>query len=308
MSTLAAIILTYNEELHIERCINSLKNVVDNILVIDSFSSDRTIEIAEKLGAKVLQNTFVNQAVQFNWALDNCEIKTDWILRIDADEYIDNKNNTDFKEYLAGLSDDISGIIISRKIVFMGKALMHGGWYPKWNLRIFRTGTGRCENRWMDEHIVLSEGRAEQLQLDFVDDNLNDLTWWSTKHNNYASREAIDYFLTYYELQIENAVKTKFWGNDAERKRWLKKKYLNFPLFIRPLLNFIYRYIFLLGFLDGKQGLIWHILQGFWYRFLVDAKIYELKKKIKDMPPDPLKGELSEHERMVEWLKSVNSR
>jgi glycosyltransferase involved in cell wall biosynthesis len=289
---ITAIILTYNEELHIARCIHSLKGVVDAIYVVDSFSNDNTIAIAEELGVKVLQNKFVNQAAQFNWALENCDIQTDWILRIDADEYIDNKNNIDFRKNLSDLPADITGLIISRKIVFMGKALMHGGWYPKWNLRIFKTGMGSCENRWMDEHIVLSEGRAEQFQVDFVDDNLNDLSWWTTKHNNYASREAVDYFLSLKSLHENSGVKAKLFGNEAERKRWLKSKYLNFPLFVRPLLNFIYRYVFLGGFLDGKQGLIWHFLQGFWYRFLVDAKIYELKKQFG-----------GDREKIVEWIK-----
>jgi len=220
--------------------------------------------------------------VQFNWAIDNCNIQTDWIIRIDADEYIDNTSGINLKEYLSELSLDISGLIISRKIVFMGKPLLHGGWYPKWNLRIYRNGHGICENRWMDEHIVLTTGRAIKIQLDFVDDNLNNLSWWTNKHTNYATREAIDYFITLNDLQHDKSVTAKFWGNDAERKRWLKQKYLNFPLFIRPVINFIYRYILLRGFLDGKQGLIWHFLQGFWYRFLVDAKIYELKKKFNN--------------------------
>jgi len=292
MSTITAIILTYNEELHIARCINSLTDKVDEVIVIDSFSTDTTCEIAESHGARVLQNKFVNQAVQFNWALSVCDIKSDWILRIDADEYIDNKNHINLREHLSQLSDEVSGLIISRKIVFMGRELLHGGWYPKWNLRIFRTGLGSCENRWMDEHIVLSSGRAEHLQLDFVDDNLNDLTWWTTKHNSYASREAIDFFLTQYQLQTNNSVVAKFWGNDAERKRWLKSKYLNFPFFVRPFLNFILRYIFLGGFRDGKQGFIWHFLQGFWYRFLVDAKIYELKKQFG-----------GDSEKIVEYVK-----
>lgn len=282
MSTLAAIILTYNEELHIERCIRSLKGVADEIFVVDSFSSDRTVELAKSVDVTVLQNKFVNQAVQFNWALATCDIQSDWILRIDADEYIDNKNTVNLRQKLSELPEDITGLIISRKIVFMGKALMHGGWYPKWNLRIFRTGMGACENKWMDEHIVLSQGKAEHLQLDFVDDNLNDLSWWTTKHNNYASREAIDYFLTLSDLQEKGGVEAKLFGNEAERKRWLKSKYLNFPLFLRPLLNFIYRYFFLLGFLDGKQGFIWHFLQGFWYRYLVDAKIWELKRRFQN--------------------------
>lgn len=282
MSTITVIILTYNEELHIARCINSLRNIADKIYVIDSFSTDNTLQIAEELRSEIRQNKFVNQAVQFNWAIDNCNIQTDWIIRIDADEYIDNTSGINLKEYLSKLSLDISGLIISRKIVFMGKPLLHGGWYPKWNLRIYRNGHGICENRWMDEHIVLTTGRAIKIQLDFVDDNLNNLSWWTNKHTNYATREAIDYFITLNDLQHDKSVTAKFWGNDAERKRWLKQKYLNFPLFIRPVINFIYRYILLRGFLDGKQGLIWHFLQGFWYRFLVDAKIYELKKKFNN--------------------------
>ncbi|MDR3651547.1 MAG: glycosyltransferase family 2 protein [Paludibacter sp.] len=282
MSTIAAIILTYNEELHIARCINSLKGIVDEIYVVDSFSNDRTIEIVNEFGVKVIQNRFVNQATQFNWALNTCDIESDWILRIDADEYIDNKNNINLHQKLLDLPSTVTGLLVSRKIIFMGKPLLHGGWYPKWNLRIFRTGIGKCENRWMDEHIILSEGSAVQLQLDFVDNNLNDLSWWIAKHNDYASREAKDFFLTHSSLQVEKSVSAKFWGNDAERKRWLKLKYMNFPLFVRPFINFIYRYILLRGFLDGKQGLIWHFQQGLWYRFLVDTKIYELKSQFNN--------------------------
>lgn len=276
---LTTIILTFNETLHIERCIKSVQPISDRIIVIDSYSTDNTIELALANGAEVYQNTFVNQAVQYNWAIANCTITTDWILRIDADEYIDNRTGVDVQEYLDSLNNDISGVIISRKIVFMGKALLHGGWYPKWNLRIYRTGHGICENRWMDEHIVLNQGKSVEWKLDFVDDNLNNLSWWINKHNNYATREAIDYFLTLYSLQNDTSVKASLWGGEASRKRWLKQKYLNFPLFVRPVFNFILRYLLQRGFLDGKQGLIWHFLQGFWYRFLVDAKIWEIKRE-----------------------------
>ncbi|RKD87726.1 glycosyltransferase family 2 protein [Mangrovibacterium diazotrophicum] len=278
-TSIAAIILTYNEEKHIVRCIQSLSALVDEVFVVDSFSTDKTMELAAQLGAKVYQNPFVNQAVQFNWALKNCPIESDWIIRIDADEYIDNKQGLDLRAYLAERPAGVNGLIISRKIVFMGRELLHGGWYPKWNLRVFRQGMGECENRWMDEHIVLSEGQAEYLKLDFVDENLNDLSWWTQKHNNYSSREAADYYLQLEQFQSEHAVDAKFFGSDAERKRWLKAKYHAFPLFIRPMLNFVYRYFFKLGFLDGKAGFVWHVLQGFWYRFLVDAKIYELRRR-----------------------------
>jgi len=293
-ATIAAIILTYNEELHIARCINSLCGVADDIIVVDSFSGDNTTEIAKELGAIVYQNTFVNQAVQFNWALENCIIKSDWILRIDADEYLENKANLNLKRSLSELSPEINGLIIRRKIIFMGQPLLHGGWYPKWNLRIFRKGSGECENRWMDEHIVLKEGVAQQVNLDFVDENLNDLSWWTSKHNNYSTREAIDYFLQKIEIVDNSGLRPRYWGNEAERKRWLKGKYHAFPLFVRPLFNFIYRYFFKLGFLDGKSGLIWHFLQGFWYRFLVDAKIYEIKRRFKN-----------DQQAIVEYIKTT---
>lgn len=279
MTTIAAVILTYNEEQHIERCIKSLVGAVDEIFVVDSISDDKTIKIANDLGAKVYQNPFVNQATQFNWALKNCEINSHWILRIDADEYLENKNEIILSEYLNDLPKSVNGLLITRRVVFMEQVLMHGGWYPKFNLRIFRKGYGESENRWMDEHIVISEGETQKIDLEFVDENLNNLTWWINKHNNYANREAIDYYLKKEENKTE--VKPKLFGNEAEKKRWLKGIYNGIPLFVRPFFNFFYRYIFKLGFLDGKSGLVWHVLQGFWYRFLVDAKIHELQKRFK---------------------------
>jgi len=295
LTSISAIILTYNEEQHIARCIKSLDGIADEIFVVDSLSTDKTIEIAKELGARVFQNPFINQAIQFNWALQNCSIQSEWIIRIDADEFVDNRNQLDLKQYLSKLPEDVTGLHISRKIVFQGRELLHGAWYPKWNLRIFRTGKGVCENRWMDEHIVLSEGRSEHLQLDFVDENLNDLNWWIAKHNNYATREAIDYFLKQGE-QTESDVKPHLFGNEAERKRWLKKRYHSFPLFIRPFFNFAYRYFLLLGFLDGKAGFIWHVLQGFWYRFLVDAKIFELRRQFN-----------SDQEKIINHIKEKYS-
>jgi len=128
----------------------------------------------------------------------------------------------------------------------------------------------------MDEHIKLTEGETVFFENDLVDDNTNNLTWWTEKHNNYATREAIDILNIIHEFLKYNEVEAKFFGTQEQRKRWLKQRYARLPLFTRPFLYFLWRYIFKLGFLDGTQGLIWHFLQGFWYRFLVDAKIYEI--------------------------------
>jgi glycosyltransferase involved in cell wall biosynthesis len=279
MTTITAIILTFNEEQHIERCINSLKLIVDEIVIVDSYSTDKTLAIAENLGAKVFQNPWKNYATQFNWGLQNCNIKSDWVWRIDADEYVEDSNS--LKESLTNLSSNMTGIYVKRKIIFLEKPLLYGGWYPVWHLKIWRNGKGVCENRWMDEHIKLAHGDTTKLDVVQVDENLNNLSWWIDKHNSYATREMIDLLDTKYQIFSNNEVIPKLFGTGEQRKRWLKLAYLRLPLFVRPLIYFIYRYIFKLGFLDGKSGLVWHILQGFWYRFLVDAKIYELQKKFK---------------------------
>lgn len=278
--TIAALILTYNEEKHIARCINSLRVVCEEIFVIDSFSKDKTVEISEALDAKVYQHPFENQARQFNWAINNCPITSDWIWRVDADEYVESSLAKKVVASLLDVSSDVNGIYVNKKIVFMGRPLLHGGWYPAQQIKIIRKGYGASEDKWMDEHLIIFSGTTISIDGDQTDENLNDLSWWTQKHNNYSNREAINMLLMEYGMDGQNKeVQPKFWGTGAERKRWLKMKYVKAPLFLRPFINFFIRYILKAGFLDGKQGFIWHFLQGFWYRFLVDAKIYEIKKQ-----------------------------
>ena len=279
-SSIAVIILTYNEEIHIERCIKSAQAVSNEIVVVDSFSTDNTRSIAENLGAKVYCHRFENYAKQFTWAIENCNINAQWIWRLDADEYIESSLSQKALQAIKNIAKDVNGIYVNRKIIFMGQPLMHGGWYPVKHLKIIRKGFGTIEDKWMDEHLVIFSGSTIYVDGDQTDDNLNDLTWWSHKHVNYASREAVNMLLMEYELyKNTEEVKPRFWGTDAERKRWLKQKYIKIPLFVRPLVNFTIRYILKGGFLDGKRGFIWHFLQGYWYRMLVDCKIFELKRK-----------------------------
>ena len=287
---IAALILTYNEEKHIERCIKSLKPVCQEIFVIDSGSTDATHELAMKAGATmVLTNKWKNYATQFNWGLENAPITAEWVWRIDADEYITpllaEKVSELLQEDRMKLKDDgspnVNGIYVRKRIDFLGRPLKHGGWYPQYHLKIWRRDHGMCENRWMDEHITLTDGATttiDEYGADQVDANLNSLTWWTEKHNGYATREMVDMLMLEYGLDDQaNEITPKLFGTEPERKRWLKLKYVKSPLFVRPFLNFTLRYVLRGGFLDGRQGLIWHFLQGFWYRFLVDAKIWELK-------------------------------
>ena len=280
-NSIAVVILTFNEEIHIERCIRSALRVTDKIVVVDSYSTDDTCVIAQRMGAVVYQHAFENHARQFNWALENCDIQAQWIWRLDADEYIEPSLASKALQAIAHIAEDVNGIYVNRKIVFMGQPLLHGGWYPAPQIKIIRKGFGGSEDKWMDEHLVVFSGKTISIDGDQTDENLNDLTWWSHKHVNYASREAINTLLMEYNLQQGGEeVKPQFWGTNAERKRWLKVKYAKTPLFVRPFINFFIRYILKVGFLDGKSGFIWHFMQGYWYRMLVDCKIYELKKRL----------------------------
>jgi hypothetical protein len=198
---------------------------------------------------------------------------------MDCDEYLLDELIDEINTKLPLTKPEIGGYIIKRRVIFMDKWMKRGGFYPHRLLRIWRTGTGRLEERAMDEHVVLDKGETEAFLYDMVDHNLNDLTWWTHKQNNYASREVKDLLDIERGTTSANNVDVSLKGEQSSRKRWIKEKvYSKIPLFVRPFIYFIYRYIIRLGFLDGGAGLVWHFLQGFWYRFLVDAKMYELKR------------------------------
>jgi glycosyltransferase involved in cell wall biosynthesis len=272
----SVIILTFNEEIHLERCIKSVKTFAKNIFVVDSFSTDSTVELAKSFGAHVYQNAWTNHAIQVNWALENLPIETKWLFRLDADEFVTPDLSMEICGKMSRLPESVTGVYLTRRVFFMGRWIRHGCYYPISFLRIWRHGHGKCEERWMDEHIKLTDGGTVKFECDFVDDNKRSLGWWTEKHNGYATREAIETLNLQYNLFAADTVEPNLFGSQEQRKRWLKNIYVNFPLFLRPFIYFSYRYFLKLGFLDGKEGLICHFLQGFWYRFLVDAKIYEI--------------------------------
>ena len=276
MLDLSVIILTYNEELHIRRCIENIFPIAKAIFVVDSISTDKTVEIARSLRAMVYQNKWENNhAKQFNWALENLPIRTKWVLRLDADEYLTLELLNELEDKLSKIEDKITGVIFKRRHIFLNKWIKKGV-YPVKLLRLFQYRKAFCEQRWMDEHIQLIEGVVVEFDNDFVDHNLNNLTWWIAKHNGYAIREAID--LLDIELNLSGSGKENELTGQAAMKRKRKLSYAKKPLFIRSFAYFIYRYIFKLGFTEGKEGFLWHFLQGWWYRTLVDAKIYEIEK------------------------------
>lgn len=285
MIQITAIILTFNEEKHIARCINSLQAVCSRICIIDSFSTDRTIEIANSLGAEVYAHAWENNyAKQLNWGIQAAQIQTEWTLRIDADEYLTEELQQEINLKLAALSSHISGIEFTRKVLFKGKWIRFGGFYPIHLLRLWRTGLGACEQRLMDEHIVLSHGETIRFSEHVVDENLNSMHWWVSKHNNYARREAADVLNQKYHFTFTTDLSAA--GNSqAHVKRTAKNSLYNrLPLGLRAVAYFIFRFIFQLGFLDHPKVWVFHFMQGLWYRLLVDMNIYEAEKAAQSNP------------------------
>lgn len=278
MIDLTVVILTFNEEIHIRRCIESVSSIARQIIVIDSESTDSTVGIAKSLGAEVYSHKWPgNQAEQFNWAIDNVKIDSSWILRLDADEYLSEGLRAEIEQRLPTLDPNVSGVVLPLSNIWMGRELRYGG-SKIGILRIFRTGKGRYGVRKMDEHLEILNGDIINFEHPFVDDNLNNFSWWTNKHIGYAIREAAELLDLEYGFSITRDEKDNL-CKEAQIRRKRKEKYARQPLFWRAFAYFVFRYFIKGGFLDGKEGFLRHFLQGWWYRTLVDANIYQIKKR-----------------------------
>lgn len=279
MADLTTIILTKNEETNIARCINAVKPISQRVLVVDSGSTDSTLDIATSLGADVMMHKLepFYQAGQFLYAMDRAGITTKWVLRLDADEELTPEAAAELEALMAENADtDVNGIIVRFTVNFMGRDLKHGGVYPFRKLLCFKYGKGNIEDRKMDEHIVLWEGQAIEMKNDSIHHAYKDLTSWTAKHNDYATREAQDYFAS---VKGEETGADKL-DESASGKRKLKYGlYYKLPSGLRTWAYYFYRLVIKGGFLDGREGRIYAFLQAYWYRRLVDAKIYEMEKQ-----------------------------
>ncbi len=280
MADLTIIILTKNEEQNLRKCIASFKNVAQRIVLIDSYSTDSTVELAKSLGAEVYEHQFENHAAQFNWALENIELRTEWVMKVDADEELTSELADEIEEKLDNLPTKVNGVILRRRVYFMGRWLRHGGKYPELLLRIFRVGHGMSEMKLMDEHLIVADGEVVTFKNDFSDNNNKSLEWWINKHNWYSNKEVLDQQMQSNATNGEESVEENSTSMQAKIKRFLKNHgYYSLPKFVRAHFYYIYRYYFRLGFLDGTEGKIYTFLQAYWYRYLVDAKLFECEKK-----------------------------
>jgi glycosyltransferase involved in cell wall biosynthesis len=257
------------------------------LLVVDSGSTDRTVAIARAHGATVLEHRFDNYAAQRNWALGQLANDVEWVLNLDADERLTPELVSEINQLLAQRSVAADGYLLRKRTVFLGRWIKHGGHYPSYHLRLFRKHLGSCEDRLYDQHFIV-RGRLDRLQHDYIDVLTSDLTTWSVRHARWAELEAQEIVRAHAQAAQSDRVQPRLFGTPIEQRRWLRDRmYGHAPLFGRAVLYWFYRYVLRLGFLDGTEGLIFHFLQGWWYRWLIDAKLYEAQKRQRALALDP---------------------
>jgi len=281
MTDFSFIILTYNEEIHLPRLLNSIKGLNAPIYILDSGSTDGTLAIAKAFKAEVKDNIFINHPKQWDFALKNFEIKTPWIIGLDADQIVSDELFTQLKNFKNEAYPNLNGIYFNRKNCFQGKWLRFGGYFPFYMLKMFRTGVGFSDLNENMDHRFIAVGETVIWKNGFlIEENLkeNDLAFWKRKHERYSDLIAIE------EIERENkwrtqTIKGNLSGNPDERRAWFKILWRKLPLGFRPYLYFSYRMFYKLGILDGNKGIKFHYLHSLWFRLLVDKKIKLLKEK-----------------------------
>ncbi|MBV8207902.1 MAG: glycosyltransferase family 2 protein [Acidobacteria bacterium] len=280
-SPVSVLIPVKNEIANIEHCIRSVE-WADEIYVVDSNSTDGTIGRATALGAKVVQFAYTGSwPKKKNWALANLPFRNDWVLILDADERITPELRDEIA--VAIQQPGFDGYHLNRRVIFLGRWIRHCGWYPSWNLRLFRHRLGRYEflgegtdeartgDNEVHEHVVL-QGRAGYLKHDMLHEDFRDLFHWLERHNRYSSWEArVQERLR--EPQREGQIKAGL-SSPLQRKRLLRRIWVRLPF--KPTLKFVYMYFFRLGFLDGRPGYYFCRIQKN-YEFDILAKRYEIR-------------------------------
>jgi glycosyltransferase involved in cell wall biosynthesis len=268
------VVLTYNEALNLSACLESVASWAAQLFVVDSGSTDSTLAIAARHGAQAVNHPFETHARQWQWALTSLPIETDWVLGLDADQQVTPDLARQIREVIAS-GQDASGVFVRRRQIFRGKWIRFGGYYPKYLLKLFRRNQVTVDTEDLVDHHFSVSGRTVSLTGDLIEDNKNEaeIAVWTAKHNRYAALQARQ------ELADtrQRVGLTAAFGNPDARVQLLKQLWSGLPLFVRPCLYVFYRYVLRLGFLDGKQGFIFHVLQGFWYRLLVDINLDELR-------------------------------
>ncbi|HUJ12914.1 MAG TPA: glycosyltransferase family 2 protein [Thermoanaerobaculia bacterium] len=270
-AALTGLVLTFNEEKNIAACVESLLPLAKSIFIVDSGSTDRTVAIADQLGARVVHHPFETHARQWRWGLDNLPIESEWVLALDADQRLSSQLQQEISAFIEK-NPRANGAYLRRRQMFRGAPIRFGGYGSKRLLKLFRRAAVHIDvDEYVDHHFAVA-GPTVVLKHFMIEENRNedDIGVWISKHNRYAmlqAREEID----------RVPPRGKLFGSADDRVRWLKRMWSRQPLYVRPFLYFFYRYFIRLGILDGRQGLVFHFMQALWYRLLVDVNIAQLR-------------------------------
>ena len=268
------IIPVFNEEIHIEALLVNLKRVSNSIFIVDSGSTDKTLEIGRQHGCSIYVGKWDTFSEKLNWAIEHTPYQSEWVMRVDGDELLSDElieSLINFSTTTIPNESEINYLIIKKDFYFLGRQIRHGGYRSLKVERIFKRETVRYENRRVDEHLV-NITRGILISGSIIENSRASFQQWLSKHIMYAEKDV--------QMVSEESPMGDFNKLISKRKidRFLKiSLYGRLPLFIRPFLYWVYRYLILLGFLDGKAGFVYHTFHAFIYRQIQDTIIYEKK-------------------------------
>jgi glycosyltransferase involved in cell wall biosynthesis len=275
---ISAIVLTYNEEANIEFCLDSVADLYDELILVDSGSTDATVAICKKYTNQVYTHQFVDSASQWNWALKNLPIANEWVLPLDADHRISELLKREIREAVQSGDPTVDGYYGRHKYLFMGCPIR--GFKP-YSLRLFRRSRTHLDDSELVDFRFVVQGRTAKLSGFTYEENRKEssIDFWIDKHQKFSSRLATEEVLR-RSGQVKWNMQPRLLGNPDERVLWMRERWYDSPLYIRSLVYFFYRYFLRLGFLDGRIGLFYHVMQALWFRLIIDAKITELEQRI----------------------------
>lgn len=274
----SVVVLTFNEETNLAGCLEGVQAWAAEIFIVDSGSTDETRAIAAHYGAVVVEHPFETHSRQWDWALKTLPITSEWVLALDADQRVTPELGREIATLTPERLADIDGLFIKRQQWFRGRWIRHGGYYPKYLLKMFRRSRAVIDPADLVDHHFYVTGATLKLQQDMVEANHkeDDISFWIEKHNRYANLLAREEF-RWRGGGRAAAIQPSLSGNPDQKILALKNLWRRMPLYVRPFVYFFYRYFLRCGFLDGKQGAIFHFLQAFWFRLLVDVKLDDLQ-------------------------------
>jgi glycosyltransferase involved in cell wall biosynthesis len=276
-SVISVVVLTFNEGPNLADCLASVRDLALEVFIVDSGSTDETLAIAAEYGAVVYTHAFESHSKQWSWAISHLPIRGKWVLGLDADQRVTPELARELESVHGEAWRDVVGVYLNRKQIFRGSWIRHGGYYPKYLLKLFRPAAVFTDENDLVDHHFHVRGETRKLRHDLLEANLkeDDISFWIEKHNRYALKLAKEEWMR-RRGERPDPIEASLGGNPDQRTLQMKRMWVHIPLYVRPFLYFTYRYFFQLGFLDGKQGAIFHFMHAFWYRLLIDIHLDDM--------------------------------